>query len=240
MDQPSTAPDGMAPKGAAAGNTREKEERHAHLLNLHVRDIRLALAKVEEARGPLTEAQEALTAAYNAAKAELGKGYTRKYLSQLVEDTKARARDQVAEEARRMRDRVALGLPVHGVQQDLFSFDNPATPDEAKDELAAEAEGYLRGRRGDLKIIQDGDQPRFHQAIQRGFDRGQRETQAEVEAAMLAKKAMASPDPDAEPKNLNPPEPGTPEAAAAERKSVRRAKESLGLADAPPANKKAA
>lgn len=174
-----------APDSAAA--LKAKEE-HKQLLVHHMSKLRGQLAEVNGLREPLKEAQEEFTALVNQAKADLGKGYTRKYLMSLLEDATTRLRDLLKEEERRAVDREALGLPVYGVQADLF--DNGQTPTEAKDEMAWEAEGYLRGRNGALEVCPEGTPTRFEAAVLRGYERGQKATQEDFLAAqeLIAKR----------------------------------------------------
>lgn len=238
MDPATTA----APKEGAAKKTKPSAEQHRALLVHHMTKLRAKRAEIEDLRAPLKDAQEEFTALVNEAKADLGKGYTRKYLTTLLEDTTTRLRDLVAEEDRRARDREALGLPVYGVQADLF--DNAASaklPAEAKDEITYEAEGYLRGRNGALDAIPEGTPPRFHQAVLRGYERGQKATHEDFLAGQKIKDEQGQPDSSAEPKDLNAeakPEPTVAETKAAERRSIAKAKESLGVG--PAANKVAA
>lgn len=231
-------PDANAP--APQAKTKPTAEEHRQLLTHHMTKLRAKQAEVDELRAPLKEAQDEFTALINEAKADLGKGYTRKYLTTLLEDTTTRLRNLLEEEERRARDRDALGLPVFGVQADLFST---AGTDTERDLIHWEAEGYIRGRNGLLKEIQDGDPPMFHQAIMKGYRKGQEETLQLVQAAMELKKRQSEPDAAQAPVDLNadPPEPGAPEAQAAERKSVAAAKESLqNLGAGEPANELAA
>ncbi len=167
-------------------------EQHKQLLVHHVTKLRSQIRVVEKAREPLKAAQEDFTALVNAAKADLGKGYTRKYLTRLIEDVQAGVRDQVAEETRRARDREALALPVFGVQADLF--DNGKAPVETRDALAWEAEGYLRGRNGVLQEVPDNCPERFQQAVMRGYEAGQAQTQADLVAAaeLIAEREQPS------------------------------------------------
>jgi uncharacterized protein YhaN len=142
---------GEAPK---AGKVRRSTEEHRSLLTHHMAKLRAKGAEIEELRTPLKDAQEEFTALVNEAKADLGKGYTRKYLLTLLEDTTTRLRNLLEEEQRRARDREALGLPVFGIQADLFdNADTAKMPAEARDELHWEAEGYMRGRNGALETM---------------------------------------------------------------------------------------
>jgi hypothetical protein len=182
------------PTEAKMAGSLSKDERR-QLLVYHVDKLRSLRRIVDKAREPLKAAQEDFTAQVNAAKADLGKGYTRKYLTRLLEDGESAARDQVAEETRRAQDREALGLPVFGVQADLF--DSGASPVEVRDELQWEAEGYLRGRNGALQEVPDNCPPRFEQAVMRGYERGQKATQDDILAAadFIAKRDEPAPVP---------------------------------------------
>lgn len=225
-----------APKNAAR-KTRLTPEEHRQLLTHHMAKLRGKKAEIDELRAPLKDAQEEFTALINEMKADLGKGYTRKYITSLLEDTTTRLRNLLQEEERRARDREALGLPVFGVQTDLFGEGPARMPEEARDELYYEAEGYIRGRNGALEQIPEGTPTRFHQAVLRGYEKGQQATQEDFLAAQELKQRQANPDAGEEPKDLNEaaePEPSVAEERAAERKAVRRAKESLekiGAAD---------
>jgi hypothetical protein len=208
------------------------DDDHASLLSYHLTVINRASASVETAKGPVTEAkakvseaQEDLTKAFNAAKADLGRGYSRQYLQSLLDDGRKKTREQVEFERMRARDKVVLNQPVFGVQAELFPGDE--TPVEAKDGMSWTNEGFLRGLRGDLEELQKGDPPRFHQEIMQGFRAGQQVTSERFKRALDLIHAREQPDAGAEAKDLNAPEPGSPEAEDAERKSVSRAKESL-------------
>lgn len=214
--------------GAAAARKAPTQEERDNLLVHHVGKLRLAMAEVEEAREPLTAAQQALTALFNEAKADLGKGYSRKYLQVLVIDSQARARDLVDEEKRRAHDKAVLGQPVFGVQQDLFGAENDATPQEAKDAIAIEADGYLAGRRAAERKPPKGSPPRFDQDWLRGFDRGQEENGRRFLAAqeLIAKRGQPDATAASAPLNASP-EPTVAEARVAETRSVGRARASL-------------
>ncbi|MFD1189725.1 hypothetical protein [Phenylobacterium conjunctum] len=171
-----------------------KPEEHSQLLVYHTDRLRVAQRAVDKAKEPLKDAQEELTARFNEAKADLGKGYSRKYLTSLLEDVTAQMRDQVTEEARRAQDRATLGLPVYGAQQDLFGAGAAQMPDEARDAMFWELEGFKRGRNGALEEIPDGCPPRFHQAVMKGYEAGQKLTQADLLAAAELKAKMGQPD----------------------------------------------
>jgi hypothetical protein len=221
-----------APKPMVGRKVLNREERAA-LLNHHVARLRSATLAVEKAREPLSAAQADLTAYFNEAKADLGKRYTRKKLVVYVADSVTRARDLVDEERQRAEDKADLGQPVFGVQPELFG--GAETPQEAKDELAWEAEGYLLGRRAGERAPPEGCPPRFLQAVLRGYDKGQEENGLLMGRAGKVLASRGEPDATAAPVNLNPapdePEPGTPEAQAAERASLRRGRASLAALD---------
>lgn len=217
------------------GRVRSEQD-HADLLTYHMQCVRLAEAEVETARGPVQQAkaalsdkQEKLTQAFNAAKADLGRGYTREYLGGLLKDGRAKIRDLVSVEQMRARDKLVLNQPVYGQQPELFP--GAETPTAARDEMAWEAEGYQRGLRGDLNELQEGDPPAFHQAVLRGYEQGQKVTGQRVARAMELKAREGNPEAGDDGRDLNAaaaePEPGTPEAKKKERESIRRAKQSL-------------
>jgi hypothetical protein len=224
--------DDASPAGRPMVGAIKSEQDHADLLTYHITVITKAQAAVEAAKGPVDEAKaelgdknEALTKAFNAAKADLGRHYTRKYLDGLILDGRARSTVLVEQEKIRARDKAILNQPVFGVQAELFPGEE--TPLEARDEMSWRHEGFLRGMRGDLEEIQSGDPPRFHQAIMLGFEEGQELAGARYLRAQQLKQRAESPDAGAAPMNLNEPEPGTPEAEEAEEASVDRARVSL-------------
>lgn len=179
-------------------------EQHRQLLVHHIGGLRQMLPSIDAAKEALKALQEDFTSKINAAKADLGKGYTRKYMMSLLEDASSRLRNLLEEEERRAADRSALGLPVYGVQADLFSNATAAMPDEARDEIHYEAEGYMRGRAGLLEEIPEGTSPRFHQAVQRGYAAGQKATQEDYLAGQELIAKRGAPDADAEAGDLNP------------------------------------
>lgn len=227
-----------APAAAPKDTSRED---HRALLNMHMGKIRAANQEVEAARAPYDAARENLTAAIDEARGDLGKKlYTRKRLMSYLEDLGSRLRNLLAEEQQRYQDRLDLGLPVHGEQLSL-SLGDANTPQEAKDEMMWEAEGFLLGRAGKINIIPEGCPARFHQTVMRAAAKGQELTMAEVKAGMEARARRDQPNADAEPKNLDAaPEPGTHEAKKAERKAVDAAKASLAAMGGDTANQVAA
>lgn len=179
------------------------DEEHRQLLVHHIGALRKQRLVVEDAREPFKAAQEDFTALFNAAKADLGKGYSRKYLTSLLEDATARVRDLAREEQQRAKDRQALGMPVFGIQADLFGDAAARMPDEARDEMHYEMEGYMRGRNGLLEAIPDGTPPRFHQAVMKGYAAGQDATAKDFLAAQELIAKRGQPDAGADPVNLN-------------------------------------
>lgn len=171
-----------------------KPEEHKQLLVYYMDKLREGVRACDRLREPLRAAQEELTARFNEAKADLGRGYSRKYLTTLLEDVTAQTRDQVAEENRRAEDRATLGLPVFGKQMDLFGAGAAKMPEEARDELFYEFEGFKRGRNGTLEEIPEGCPPRFHQAVLKGYAAGQKATQEDLLAAAELKAKMGQPD----------------------------------------------
>lgn len=216
------------------GRVRSEQD-HADLLSYHMTEIRLKEAAVEVAKGPVTEAkavlsdkQEELTQAFNAAKADLGRHYSREYLGLLLKDGRQKITTLVEIEKIRARDKIALNQPVFGQQAELFP--GAETPSLTRDEMAWEAEGYQRGLRGDLEELQSGDPPEFHQAVMRGYEEGQKVQRERYQRAMELRQRESAPAAGGETPDLNAkpePEPGSPEAKAAERKSIQRAKDSL-------------
>jgi hypothetical protein len=218
--------DKAAPKaGKAKLAGAERKARLVHHMSL----LRAKNAEVEELRAPLKTAQDEFTALVNDAKSDLGKGYTRKHLMTLLEDSTSRLRDLLREEnsgrstARRWACRCSASRPTSSTGEATAKM-----PAEARDELHYEAEGFMRGRNGALEPIPEGTPPRFHQAVLRGFEKGQELTRADVLAAMEARKREQTPDAGAEAKPLNTlPEPGTPEHEAVLEASEKLARESL-------------
>jgi hypothetical protein len=221
---PSAAP-------AAATSPDQAREEHRALLNHHMGKIRAAAQARDLAKAPYDAACDDLTATIDEARADLGKKkYTRKRLLSYLEDISARLRNLLAEEMQRYQDRLDLGLPVYGEQQEL-AFGGAETPQEAKDELFWEADGYLRGRRGDERKQPEECPPRFIQHSLKGWDRGQSETQLLYIEAQAAMQRRNNPDAAAAPKDLNAeaaaPEPGTPAARKAEKAAIAKAKAGL-------------
>jgi len=215
------------PKTPKAGHNTTKpalsRDDRAALLNHHINKLREQQAAVALARAPFDAAQQALTSRFNAAKSDLGKTYTRKYLASLTEDVGARIRNVAQTEEQRFQDRVALGLPVFGVQQDLFAGGAEAMPQEARDEFEWQADGFLAGRRCDERKAPEGCPPRMDQFWLKGYDLGQSEAAAQFTKGAQVAQALAGPPPKpAKPKEA--PEPADTEAAI--RKAARKLKDS--------------
>lgn len=189
---------------APAGHNKaplSREDRDALLVH-HIGLLRAQAKQVELLREPFKAAQEDFTALVNGAKADLGKGYTRKRLMVLLEDVSTRLRDLLQEEEQRARDRVALGLPVYGQQADLFGDER--TPQAARDLMTTEADGYLSGRRGDdpspPKDVPGGD---FTQAWMKGYHEGQRVIAEQMAKGKAVAAGRGQPDADAAPVDLS-------------------------------------
>lgn len=189
-----------APPGASrpmVGKILSQEDKD-NLLNFHIEQIAGQEAKTDAAKAPVTEAkaalseqQEQLTALYNAAKADLGRGYTRQMMQGLVKDRSTPIKELVAAENLRASAKLALGQPVFGQQPELFP--GGETPAATKDDMAWEAEGYARGRRGALDPIA-GVPPALHQAVMIAYEAGQTETQRRFLAGqkIVAERAQPS------------------------------------------------
>lgn len=189
--------DAAPPKaGHNSGKQPLSKEDHAALLQHHIGKLRAQQAEIEKLKGPYDAAKSTFTDLINGAKSDLGKAYTRKRLTALLEDFGARARDLAREEEQRFQDRIALGLPVFGVQQDLFGGAGESLPQEAKDELTWEAEGYLAGRRCDERKAPEGCPPRMDQPFLRGWDRGADETAKLFTRASEIAKPAAPAEPE--------------------------------------------
>lgn len=213
------------------------------LLQFHLSKINTAQREVDEARAPFDAAKDKLTAAFHDATSDLGKrhGYTRKYLSDLAAEMRSKVREAARDESRRVEDRIDLSLPVAGgLQMQLALGDLDNTPDETKEEGHWEYQGFLLGRAGRLNYVPDGCPPRYHQAVMRAAEAGQKLTHAMFLEAQAFKDEQAAPKAEAEAKPLNElPEPGTPEHAAALRASEELARESLGVPSASGRGKRA-
>lgn len=188
--------DPKTPKaGHNSGKTTLSREEKAALLNHHIDKLREQAAAVALARAPFDAAQQAMTSRFNAAKSDLGKAYTRKYLQSLLEDVGARIRNIAQSEEQRFQDRVALGLPVFGVQQDLFGGNADAMPQEARDEYEWQADGFLAGRRSDERKAPEGCPPRMDQFWLKGYDLGQAEAAAQFSKGAEVAKSLTGPPP---------------------------------------------
>jgi hypothetical protein len=80
-------------------------------------------------------------------------------------------------------------LPVFGVQADLFGDAMAKMPAEARDEVAVRGRGLHARPQRRLEPIPEGTPPRFHQAVLRGYEKGQQATQEDFLAGQLRKKS---------------------------------------------------
>lgn len=192
-----------APAGASrpmVGKILTQEEKN-NLLVFHIEQIAAQQVKVEAAKVPVTEAkaeltdeQERLTALFNSAKSDLGRGYSREFLQGLIKDRAAKVRDLVAIEQLRAHSKMVLGQPVFNQQPELFP--GKETPDATKDDLAWEAECYARGRAGALDPLA-GVPAHLLQSAQTAFDAGQAETQRLYLAGQKIAQDRAQPSTEA-------------------------------------------
>jgi hypothetical protein len=196
--------DDSEPPKAGHNNPPLTKEDRAALLVHHVAKLRGQLGEIEIARAPFKAAQEALTDLVNTAKGDLGKAYSRKRLLALCEDVGSRLRDLAKEEEQRFQDRVALGLPVFGVQQDLFGGNASAMPQEKRDEFEWQSDGFLAGRRGDERKAPEGCPPRMDQFWLTGYDLGQAETVKSFSKVEEMISARTPKEPEPEPTEFDP------------------------------------
>jgi hypothetical protein len=210
-----TATDDKATPGAGHNSKKAlTREEHAALLNHHINKLREQQAAVALARAPFDAAQQAMTSLFNGAKADLGKNYSRKYLTGLTEDVGARIRNIAQTEEQRFQDRVALAI-------------------EAKDELTWQADGFLAGRRVDERKAPEGCPPRMDQFWLKGYDLGQAEAAAQFSKGKVLAEARAKPPaPPEEPKPDVDPEKAIKDAA--------KKLKDTGFTDRAPANQVAA
>lgn len=195
-------------KPARAGHSKTpltREERAA-LKSFHVRKLLSLTAAVETARGPFDEARNELTEQFAQAKADLGKEYSRKYLTGLIEDVKTSTRDLARAEERRFEDRTDLALPVFGAQTDMFDGKAASMPDEAKDEIYWEAEGYRAGLRVEGNSPPKDCSPRFHQPYMKGHERGLEAAAERFKKGEEVSTALSQPPADPEPEREAEPE----------------------------------
>lgn len=188
-------------KKAADGdhNLMGEDDQQALLIH-HFDKLRQQEAKCAEKKAEYDAERSALNDLFSLAKADK---FSRKELQALLDDSKAIRRDLVAEEERRSQLRSWLGLPA-GSQGDLFA----STPQEAKDELAFEGDGYAAGLRGVEGSPPDTVPARFVQAWMRGYHDGQEKLAWGLAAAgrvidrrtdIAAQAVPLQPEPEVEP-----------------------------------------
>lgn len=172
------------------GNNREAVEaaEAAQLLSFTSR-LREQQKKTAEKKAVFDGEKANETEIFNLAKAA---GFMRKELQELLDDSAVSGqRRKLAEsEARRARFRKILGLPVAGFeeQKDL--------PEEVRDEMDWESDGYRAGIRADEPKPPSECSPRFHKAWLKGYHNGQKRN---AEALTMADALGAPPPPVPEP-----------------------------------------
>lgn len=175
------------------GNNREAVEaaEAAQLLSFTSR-LREQQKKTAEKKAEFDAEKANETEIFNLAKAA---GFLRKELQELLDDTAVSGqRRKLAEsEARRARFRKILGLPVAGYeeQQDL--------PEEVRDEMDWESDGYRAGIRADEPKPPPECSPRFHKAWLKGYHNGQtRNAEALTAVATIPTPPPPAPEPEPE------------------------------------------
>jgi hypothetical protein len=196
------------PKPQRSGHSKAPltREEKAALKSFHVRKLLALTAAVETARGPFDEARNELTEQFAQAKADLGKDYSRKYLTGLIEDVKTSTRDLTKAEERRFEDRTDLALPVFGAQTDMFDGKGASMPDEAKDEVYWTTEGFRAGFRVEGNTPPKECPPRFHQAYMKGHEKGLIAAAEKFNQGEALSAALAAPPAEPEPEQKPEPE----------------------------------
>jgi hypothetical protein len=213
------------PQRSGHSKTPLTRDEKAALKNFHVRKLLATAAAIETVRGPFDEAKAAHTAQFNQAKVDLGKDYTRKRLTRLMEKVKSRTRDLAKEEAERFEDHQDLGLPVFGAQLDLYDGKGDSLPQEAKDEIGWELEGYAVGRRGGPDTLPEGLPPRMDQPYLKGYHRGLEDAAAQFNKGERIAAERAAPAEDQDEDEGDEDEQDPAEAEAELKKAARRLKE---------------
>lgn len=156
---------------------RTMEDQRADLLNDGLHRLRQqkpviesAKAVVTKAKAELSEAQEEYNSIIDQIKGDTR--LTREQIEQALKFSEGGARSLVNHLRGVSFICKALGVPF---QQELLD-DGDKLPDEAKDELFWEAEGYLLGRRGAEPELPEGVSPRFLQPLMNGWHEGQEAT----------------------------------------------------------------
>lgn len=154
-------PKDAKPGDNAAAMLRAEE---AQFLSFLAR-IRPKLAEKAIIKTQLDEKAAEITEIFRLAKAA---GFERKELQGILDDLGAKKANHPEKEARRVRFRRWVGLPV-GESDELKA----STPDEVKDAMWWEAEGYRAGIRADEPKPPEGCSPRMDQAWMKGYHNGQ-------------------------------------------------------------------
>lgn len=214
---PANAPVRTGPAPAGDNSMHGEEAERVQLISI-VSQLSAAEDAIEAAMGPVRSAQAKRKTIIGLGKAA---GFTAGELKARLEEMKRPTRENAALEQRERTHRRWLGI-VDADQQSLILGDK--APQSAKDEAHWKGEGYKAGLR-QLPNKAPPECPAVHeQAYMREHERGLLEvTAANAPKAPASVREQAAKDFAED----NGPEAGTPEAAAAERKAVRQAREAL-------------
>jgi len=208
--------DGPAPIG---DNSMHGEEAERVQLISIVSQLSAAEDAIEVAKQPLKAAQKKRSQIIGLGKAA---GFTAKQLTARLEEMRMGTREMAQQEATERKHRRWLGI-IEPDQAELIMGD--AAPQEAKDEAHFRGEGFKAGLRGLIAKPPPEVPERFVQAWMQEHEKGfVQMTTANAPKPMGVREQAAA---DFKADNPDAPEPGTPEAAAAERRAIRKAKESL-------------
>ncbi|HKT53954.1 MAG TPA: hypothetical protein VJP88_05850 [Caulobacteraceae bacterium] len=219
----SDAPKRTGPAPAGDNSARGEEAERVQLISF-VAQLTQAEAEIESAKGPLKAAQKKRSGIVNLAKAA---GFTAQKLKKRMEEMNRPSSENEADFAEETRHRRWLGI-TSPEQQKMHLEGN--TPKESMDELDWQARGYRDGLRGLEAKPPEGCPPRMDQPYLKGHEKGRAESLAAIAANAPKPLGTAAKVREQAAKDFaedNKPEPGTPEAAAAERKAVSQARAAL-------------
>lgn len=218
LPSPAPARSGPAPMG---DNSKHGDEAERVQLISFVAKRSQAKQEVERAKGPYDAAKKGLSSVNNLAKAA---GFTVKELEAREEEMNRSDAENVQVFARETRHRRWLGSTS---EEQVKMHLEGSTPKETMDAMDWQSRGYRDGLRGMEGKLPEGCPPRMDQPYMKGHGTGYAEylesLKANAPKAMGSVRDQAAADFAAD----NKPEPGSPEAAAAERKAIRAAKAGL-------------
>lgn len=216
-----SAPTTAAPAGVGH-NSEDREEAERLQLISFISQLGAADAAVEAAKAPFDAAKKARRQIILYAKAA---GFTAEEIAARRQEMDTPSRDMAEQAARERKHRIWLGI-LDPEQTELFAGN---TPVEVKDEAHWRAEGYKNGLRGgDTKPPKECPERFVQPWLQeraRGWDTAVEAMKANAPKPMPSVREQAAADFKAD--NPDVPEPGSPEAKAAERKAIAKAKASL-------------